>query len=72
MNGFNEMLNDEDSLEPEEKQGPLEVLNEVISALAAQNYGSINPMRSYGSINPMRSYGSINGKSGIPYDESVN
>lgn len=70
MNGFNEMLNDEDSLEPEEKQGPLEVLNEVISALAAQNYGSINPMRSYGSINPMRSYGSINGKSGIPYDES--
>ena len=57
---FNKQLNgsfqngkiptDQELLDDEEKKGPLEALNDVINALAADNYGSINPMRSYGSI----------------------
>lgn len=69
---FNKQLNgsfqngkiptDQELLDDEEKKGPLEALNDVINALAADNYGSINPMRSYGSMNP---------SSNVPYDSTV-
>ena len=62
MNGFHNIipLNDEEITN--ENRGPLEVLNDVINALAAQNYGSINPLRSYGSMHS---------SSHIPYEDSV-
>ena len=56
------MPTDQELLDEEEKKGPLEALNDVINALAADNYGSINPMRSYGSMNP---------SSNVPYDSTV-
>lgn len=64
MNGFHseKILTDQELLDQEEKQGPLECLADVINTLAADNYGSINPMRSYGSMHPI---------SQVPYDSSV-
>ncbi|XP_066930642.1 kinesin-like protein KIF16B isoform X1 [Clytia hemisphaerica] len=63
LNGFQngKMPTDQELLDEDEKKGPLEALNDVINALAADNYGSINPMRSYGSMNP---------SSNVPYDSS--
>ena len=65
MNGFHgngKIPTDQELLEEDEKKGPLEALTDVIKALAADNYGSINPMRSYGSMNP---------SANVPYDASV-
>ena len=39
-------LNESDTVE-EPKPGPLEAFTDVIQALAAENYGSINPIRSF-------------------------
>ena len=56
-------LDDSDILEEEEepKPGPLENLTDVIQALAAESYGSINPMRSYSTMS----------SSMVPYKDTV-
>lgn len=63
-NGMNDIipLNDSDIVE-ELKPGPLEAFTDVIQALAAESYGSINPIRSYTTMSLS--------SSPIPYKDTV-
>lgn len=54
-------LNESDIVE-EPKPGPLEAFTDVIQALAAENYGSINPIRSYTTMSL---------SSPVPYKDTV-
>ena len=55
-------LNESDIVE-EPKPGPLEAFTDVIQALAAESYGSINPVRSYTAMSLS--------SSPIPYKDTV-
>ena len=55
-------LNESDTAE-EPKPGPLEAFTDVIQALAAENYGSINPIRSFTTMSLS--------SSPIPYKDTV-
>ena len=55
-------LNESDIVD-EPTPGPLEAFTDVIQALAAENYGSINPIRSYTTMSLS--------SSPIPYKDTV-